>query len=128
MYIIDKYFIKRGVHMTAFGGRAQSSNQKLCVAKTKRSQLLVASLVYFWTLGSPSETLIQHVVGIPGTFCNRHSLVLSLGCRQQWFLQGSGHPYAKPTLYFGNMGDMFLRKKAMFDIVCDLYSKGGSNK
>lgn len=44
------------------------------------------------------------------------------------FFKDRGIPYAKPTLYFGNMGDMFLRKKAMFDIVCDLYSKGGSNK
>ncbi|XP_016954056.1 probable cytochrome P450 9f2 [Drosophila biarmipes] len=44
------------------------------------------------------------------------------------FFKDRGIPYAKPTLYFGNMGDMFLRKRAMFDIICDLYSKGGSNK
>ncbi|KAH8382165.1 hypothetical protein KR009_002107 [Drosophila setifemur] len=37
-------------------------------------------------------------------------------------------PFAKPTLYFGNMAGMFLKKKAMFDIVCDLYNKAGSNK
>jgi len=112
MYIIDKYFIKRGVHMTAFGGRAQSSNQKLCVAKTKRSQLLVASLVYFWTLGSPSETLIQHVVGIPGTFCNRYSLVLSLGFRQQWFLQGSGHSLREANLVFWQHGRHVLAEES----------------
>ncbi|XP_017041063.1 probable cytochrome P450 9f2 [Drosophila ficusphila] len=44
------------------------------------------------------------------------------------FFKDRGIPYEKPTLYFGNMADMFLRKKAMFDVVCNLYKKGGSSK
>ncbi|XP_001358028.1 probable cytochrome P450 9f2 [Drosophila pseudoobscura] len=44
------------------------------------------------------------------------------------FFKEKGIPFAKPKLYFGNMAQMFLRQKAMFDIVCDLYNKGGSNK
>ncbi|KAH8391653.1 hypothetical protein KR200_008186 [Drosophila serrata] len=44
------------------------------------------------------------------------------------FFKDRGLPFEKPLLYFGNMASMFFRKKAMFDIVCDLYNKGGSAK
>ncbi|KAH8318734.1 hypothetical protein KR074_004616 [Drosophila pseudoananassae] len=44
------------------------------------------------------------------------------------FFKNKNIPFAKPTLYFGNMAQMFLRKKSMFDVVCELYNKGGSNK
>lgn len=44
------------------------------------------------------------------------------------FFKDKGIPFAKPVFYFGNMASMFLRKKSMFDIVCDLYNRGGSAK
>jgi len=44
------------------------------------------------------------------------------------FFKDRGIAYEKPVLYLGNMAGMFLRKRAMLDIVCDLYTKGGSGK
>lgn len=44
------------------------------------------------------------------------------------FFKNRNVPFAKPLVYFGNMSEMFFKKKSMFDVVCDLYNQGGSSK
>ncbi|EDW81111.1 uncharacterized protein Dwil_GK11195 [Drosophila willistoni] len=60
--------------------------------------------------------------------------IVALALAYRWsvskygFFKERGLPFAKPVPYFGNMAKMFFRKQSMFDVIVDLYHKGGNNK
>ncbi|KAI8046838.1 hypothetical protein M5D96_003052 [Drosophila gunungcola] len=87
-----------------------------------------ATKIIFWTLGSPNEPKRSSIMlwEFLALFAIAFGFFYRWATANNDFFKNKGLPYAKPILYFGNMYEMFLRRKSMFDIVCDLYTQGGN--